>query len=231
MTRHERTTHVDGNTLKSARRVGPRMINVSILKSGDQKEWDRYIDNHPEGCVFQTSEWRDVVYLTYGHQPFYLVAKRDGEICGVLPLFLVDSRLFGRVLATSLYASSGAVCADDEESSRALVRRAIELSRELNVRYMELKSSKISAVEDLKRHTDYVNYYVHLQEPDIMWNTQLGRNARNKVRQSGKFGLSLERGHGLLDVFYEVLAINMRRLGTPVHSKLLYHNILNIMIK
>ena len=204
------------------------MIKVSIVKNGDLKEWDRYVENHPEGCVFQTSTWRDVVHLTYGHQPFYLTAERDSKVCGVLPLFLIDSFLFGRVLATCPYASMGAICADDEESSRALVQKAVELARELKVRYTELKSTKITTSEELQRHTDYVNYYIPLHEPDVMWNTQFEKNAKKKVRQAEKLGLTLARGHHLLDAFYHMLALNMRRLGTPVHSRLYYQNILNL---
>lgn len=202
------------------------MIKVSIVDDSDLKEWDSYIDNHPEGCVFQTSAWRNVVNLTYGHQPFYLMAKQDSQICGVLPLFYINSRLFGRVLATSPYASLGAICADSGEKARLLVEKAIHLARELQVSYLELKSSHITQHEGLQCQTDYVNYHMPLDEPEILWRHRLKKDTREAIRHAERLGLTKEQGNHLLDSFYRIMTVSMRRLGTPVHSKTFYHNIL-----
>lgn len=205
---------------------GPVLIRVSIVENDDLKEWDDYVNANPDSCVFQTSKWRRVVESTYGHQPFYLMAKQGSEVCGVLPLFLINSRLFGRVLATSPYASSGALCADSKEATHALLEKAITLAREHEVSYLELKSRSITEYDGLQYHTDYVNYYMPLDEPQILWCSRLKKNTRKSVKHSEKFGLTLEKGHHLLDAFYKIMAVSMRRLGTPVHSKSFYHNIL-----
>lgn len=201
-------------------------MEISLAENADLKEWDDYIHAHSEGCVFQTSAWRHVVESTYGHRPFYLMAKRGSEICGVLPLFLIKSRLFGRVLATCPYASSGAICADSEEANHELVDKAIQLAREHEVSYLELKSRGMTQHTGLQQNTDYVNYYLPLGEPEILWRSRLKSRTRETVRQAEKFGLTKEQGHHLLDAFYQIMAVSMRRLGSPFHSKSLYHNIL-----
>jgi len=201
-------------------------MKILLAENGDLKEWDEYIYSHPEGCVFQTSAWRRVIESTYGHRPFYIMAKQGSEIRGVLPVFLLNGHLFGRVMATSPYASSGAICADDDEAAHALVEKAIQLAREHEVSYLELKSSNLTKCTELQHHTDYLNYYMPIEEPQIMWRSRLKKKTRESVRRSERYGLILEKGHHLLDAFYQVMVVSMRRLGTPVHSKSLYQNIL-----
>lgn len=201
-------------------------MKIVLAEDTNSKEWDDYLNAHADSCVFQTFAWRKVVTSTYGHQPFYLMAKQGSQVCGVLPLFLMKSRLFGRVLATSPYASSGAICADSKEVAHGLVERAIQLAREHEISYVELKNHSTTEHDGLQHHTDYMNYYVPLDKPEIMWRSRLKKSTREAVRQSERFGLIKEQGHHLLDIFYQIMAASMHRLGTPIHSKPFYHNIL-----
>jgi len=201
-------------------------MKIVLAEDGDSKAWDDYIYAHPDGCVFQATAWRDVVESTYSHRPFYLIAKQDSEIRGVLPIFLFVSRLFGRVMATTPYASSGAICANDDETAHELVRKAIEIARENGVKYLELKSRSMTKCTGLQRHTDYSNYSMPIDEPQVMWRSRLKKKTRESVKHSEKFGLTFEKGPQLLDDFYKVMVASMRRLGTPVHSKAFYQNIM-----
>jgi len=201
-------------------------MEVVLAQQDDLKNWDGYLDAHPDGCAFQTSTWQQAVVSAYGHRVFYLMARRDHKICGVLPLIFMNNRFFPRVLATSPYASFGAICADGEEEARGLIEKAIELSYELRASYLELKSVRENRHERLIRHTDYVTYRLALNHPDQMWSNTLAGRARTGLRKAESFQLTCSRGHHLLDVFYDIMADNMRRLGTPIHSKAFYQNIL-----
>ncbi len=201
-------------------------MRVDLVQQDHLKEWDDYIEAHPEGCVFQTSAWQQAVVSAYGHQVFYLMAERDHKICGVLPLVLIKSPFFPRVLTTSPYASFGGICADGEEEAHALVEKAIDLSRESRVNYLELKNTRETRHERLSSHMDYVTYRLSLGSPERMWADTLTGRARTGLRKAETFRLTYSRGHALLDLFYNIMADNMRRLGTPIHSKSLYRNIL-----
>ncbi len=62
------------------------------------------------------------LFTPYGHKPRYLVAKGDdGGIARVLPMFLLESRVFGRKLVSVPFAPYGVVCVDDAGPRRALV--------------------------------------------------------------------------------------------------------------
>lgn len=58
---------------------------------------------------------------TYNHKPLYLIAKENGVIKGVLPLFLMRSVIFGKKLVSVPFAPYGGVCADSETVEKALI--------------------------------------------------------------------------------------------------------------
>ena len=62
---------------------------------------------------------------TYKHKLVYLVAKEEGELKGVLPLFLMKSFIFGKKLVSVPFALYGYVCADNETVEHALAIKLI----------------------------------------------------------------------------------------------------------
>jgi FemAB-related protein (PEP-CTERM system-associated) len=199
-----------------------RDIKVSLAGERDTKTWDEYVGAHPDSFFCQTTAWREVVESAYGHRPYYLMAWEGTTLRGVLPLFLIQSRLFGRMLASGPFSSAGAICADDDAASTALVEQAIEISRERRVEYLELKSVRSTPCQSLVRYTDYLNYWLRLSTLDTLWKSSLDKDTRAAIRQAERFGLTTEQGQHCVDDFYGIVANNMRRLGTPVHSRQFY---------
>ena len=69
-----------------------------------------------------------MVKKTYKHKPIYLVAKENGEIKGVLPLFLMRSVIFGKKLVSVPFAPYGGACADDGIAEKMLIEEAIRIT-------------------------------------------------------------------------------------------------------
>jgi FemAB-related protein (PEP-CTERM system-associated) len=154
------------------------------------------------------------------------MALNGTQVRGVLPLFIIKRGILAPIIASCPYASSGAICADDDESARTLLDKATAIAREQGARYLELKSRRPTPCATLVTDTEYSNYFVAIEEPDAMWRNTVKKKTRTSVTRSQKNGLKLVMGHDLLDVFYEVMVVSMRRLGTPVHAKAFYSNIL-----
>jgi FemAB-related protein (PEP-CTERM system-associated) len=57
-----------------------------------------------------------------------------------------------------------------------------------------------------------------------LWNA-VGGKVRNQVRKAQRAGLSVRWGVDQVDVLYDVYAANMGRLGTPVHGRRFFHEI------
>jgi len=75
-----------------------------------------------------------VVEKTYNHKPLYPIAKENGEIKGVLPLFLMKSIIFDEKKLVSVpFAPYGGVCADSETVKNALIEKAKRIISELDM--------------------------------------------------------------------------------------------------
>lgn len=75
-------------------------------------------------------------FRTFHH---YLVARRGGAVCGVLPLALVSSLLFGKSLVSVPFGVYGGYLADDDDAARALLVRAKEIGERAGVKYVEIR--------------------------------------------------------------------------------------------
>jgi FemAB-related protein (PEP-CTERM system-associated) len=164
-------------------------------------------------------------------QPAYIIEARAGdEIIGMLPLILMRSILFGRFLVSLPYASWAGAVAEHEGIGHRLVDRAIELTSELDARFLELRHLRPIPYPGL---TDGVADKVLMRlalagEPGDNWKL-LKSEVRTQVRKAAKNDLVVGwGGRKLLDDFYVVLANNMRDLGTPVYPKALFRSILDL---
>ena len=95
----------------------------------DGQAWDEYVSATPDGTVCHLYGWRQVIEQAYSHRTFYLAATTNGVICGVLPLVLIKSRLFGRHLVSMPFMDYGGVVTQEGTGVRnALVAAAHKLA-------------------------------------------------------------------------------------------------------
>ena len=164
-------------------------------------------------------------------QKAYLIEARSGDaILGVLPLVFLNTLLFGRVVASLPYFSWAGAMAHDADVRRGLVDQAVKLTDDLDAKYLELR--QLQAVDHpalVEGQTDKVLLRVPLSDdPDVNWK-KLKSEVRTQVRKATKNGLEMVWGREeLLDEFYTIFARNMRDLGTPVYSRKLFANFLEM---
>lgn len=188
----------------------------------DPGEWDRYVSGHRHATADHLSGWRTVFEQALGHRTRYLVARRAGAVCGVLPLVLFRSRIFGRSVISVPFLNYGGILADDAETGRALVEAATEIARAFGGSHLELRHVDRQCPElPVRRHK--VAMTLALPESgEALW-ARVDRKVRNQVRKAQKEGLAPVSGGGeLLGEFYAVFARNMRDLGTPVYPRALF---------
>lgn len=175
--------------------------------------------------------WLDVLREAMGHHPIALVARDcpDGPIRGYLPLALVKSRLFGRHLVSLPYLNRAGVVAKDPATRAALIDTAVELADQHEVNYLELRHHTVTPEHAALTHskTDKARMVLDLPaDHEALWKS-LDAKVRNQVRKGEKAGLSIRWGSlDALEAFYEVFAVNMRDLGTPVYPRDLFASIL-----
>ncbi|SHG03288.1 FemAB-related protein, PEP-CTERM system-associated [Desulfacinum infernum DSM 9756] len=206
------------------------MLKIRKITESDRAAWDAYVASHPGGTPFHTTAWKRAVEASFGHRSSYLVAEdfhRTGQtpsVVGVLPLFEMRSRLFGHYFLSVPFAETGGALADSPEVERALIDHAAELSAERKASYLELRNRR--PVDGLPTKDLYVSFRKEMS-PDPDENLKaIPRKSRRMVRVGMKAGLRSETGRHLLDTFYEILAANYHRLGTPVFPRRLFANFL-----
>ncbi len=191
--------------------------------------WDEFVSISPAATVSHLYRWRRVVSETYGHKSFYLIARREGELAGILPLVHVKSRLFGNVLSSMPFLDTGGIAAIDVEVARCLLDRALLLKKECGAESMELRYQDVPPVNEGKERRDKVSLTLDISSgPETLWKS-FSAKVRNQVRKAQKSGLSTRSGGAeLLEEFYRPFAINMRDLGSPVHHPSFFKNIFSV---
>lgn len=172
--------------------------------------------------------WLSVLRDGLGHRPCALEASAEGHTCGVLPLCLVKSLLFGRFLVSLPYLNSNGVCAAHPDVQSRLIDRAVALAAEWNVKHLELRHETPIVHRAL---TGAIDSKVHMRLAlpatiDALWRG-FDPKVRNQIRKGEKSHFAVAWGGlDLLDPFYAVLSRNMRDLGTPIYSPKLFRAIL-----
>ena len=204
-------------------------MKITELEREEEKAWDSYILNSNSSTFYLQIGWRNVVEKTYKHKPIYLIAKEQGEIKGVLPLFLMRSMIFGKKLVSVPFAPYGGVCADNKAIENALIDEAKRMTKECGADYLELRCLNENGIGlglGLAANNSYITFILNLsQDPNIVWKG-FNNKVRNAIRKALKSNLEIRSDNNIGD-FYRLYTKNMRDLGTPPHSYAFLKNLLH----
>jgi FemAB-related protein (PEP-CTERM system-associated) len=143
-----------------------------------------------------------------------------------LPLFKIKSVLFGNYLISIPFAESGGILADNFEIESALQSHGMEIAREMNVDYLELRNNR--PIQGLYTKDLYFNFSREIfPTPDENLNA-IPRKSRAAVRKGIKEGLVSQFGKQGFDDFYEIMARSYHNLGTPVFKKGFFRKFLEV---
>lgn len=205
-----------------------RKPNMKIIHYTNdyKKRWNDFVKNSPEGSLYHLTGWRNVIEKSYSHKSYYLLAEEGGKLKGILPLFLVKSWLFGSSLVSLPFVDSAGLCSQGDQLEKALLEEACKIASDEGVDYLELRQKNACNL-NLQTKTNKVTLSLDLDDdPQKLWK-KLPSERRNRIRKTEKLGLSVEfAGKEALDCFYRIFAVNMRDLGSPVHSRSFFKNIL-----
>ena len=189
-------------------------MTVQELDQANSAAWDDFVRAAPGGLPLQLCGWQQVMQKTYGYRTRYLMAQIGDEIRGVLPLFVVPSRLTGKRLMTM----PGGLCALDEETAVQLLNRAEQIADDERLRSVVIQDSREIWSEDWQAQSDHVFWLLPLPDTEEALWSQLDGNIRRQVRIARKNGLHAEvdRRGSLLPSFYKMFSHFTHQAGTPV---------------
>jgi serine/alanine adding enzyme len=201
---------------------------TELDKEGDL--WEAYIRRSPQASFYHRLGWRDVIRRSFGHRPWYLIAREDAEICGALPLVEMRSALFGHFLVSLPFLNYGGILAETPEAERQLACAAVELAKRRGASHIELRQafpfSEPLEGWTLRQHKASLTISL-TADPKPLWDG-LSSRLRGKVRKAEKNqAVFTVGGREDLDAFYSLYALNMRDLGTPVYARAFFENVLD----
>lgn len=203
-------------------------MRVRECGQSERNTWDDFVRRCPTATLFHRFAWRDVIADTMRHRPVYLLAEDDTGCRGVLPLFVLRTGLFGTMAVSMPFLNYGGVAADDDLAARALLDEAKKRGREAGCKYVEFRHRfRPAAADDLPTSELKVTSILDLTPgADVIWNTGLHQNVRNKIRKAQKHGVVFKEGKDQLDAFCRVFAIGQRQHGTPVLPRAFFARLL-----
>ena len=192
---------------------------IEELDPAAAQEWDAYVASKADANCYHLHGWRAVGERGYGLRAPFLAARARprGELLGVLPLFFVEGALSRGYATTGLFGAYGRVLCESEEIGRALVEEASRRAARAG-----LGSLRCKALGDEPCAPGFtpLPHWVVATLPlpataDQAWDGLRGK-VRNCIRKARRFGFEVQDGE--VAGFYDVLAENMHRKGSPIYG-------------
>ncbi len=193
-------------------------MRIEPLEKGREKAWDDFVASHADATFFHRVGWRDVISRATGHREAYRLALEGKRVVGILPLFFLNTRVFGKMAVSLPFLNVGGIVAESPDIEQLLADEAKEAARGFGCRYVELRQ-RHSLKLDFPVSDKKVTSVISLEGGSEGVFARLHQNVRNKIRKSEKAGLEIKSGPEFLDDFYRVYSRNLRDLGTPVLSR------------
>ncbi|MGA2482964.1 MAG: FemAB family XrtA/PEP-CTERM system-associated protein [Candidatus Acidiferrales bacterium] len=202
-------------------------VRVIPFQESAAPAWDSFVLADPKGTFFHQIAWKRVMEKTYGYRPLYYYSERGGRITGIAPVFLVASWITGRCLISLPFAVYGGICAEDAETEQALLKHMEQLAAELRVEYLELRNRDGGLVAGYHPNPRYATFTIPLDADTDALYRALPKDIRYMIRRAEKAGLTARHGLDQQDVFYDLMTVNLRRLGTPAFPRSLFENLIH----
>jgi FemAB-related protein (PEP-CTERM system-associated) len=192
-------------------------LRVRLAEASDLARWDAFVERCPEATFFHRAGWKEVLESVFRHRSFYLLAERDADVVGVLPLAQVKSLLFGHALVSLPFCVYGGVAATEASAVPALHAAARELAERLGADHLELRD-RIAREPDWPQQDLYVTFRKEIL-PGVEANMlAIPRKQRAMVRKGIQRGLASKIDESI-DRFFALYADNVHRHGTPALPK------------
>lgn len=190
-------------------------LEIRQSTPADDVRRDAFTTRHPKGTFFHQSGWGRVVAQVFGHPSVDLLAFREDELVGVLPLVMIRG-LFGRKNLVSVpYGVYGGPLATDSEAEQALVAQAVRMADENRVGHLELRYLQDPGPE-LVGNELYWTFIRDLPEDPEEVLGRMPKKARAEARKARtRHGLELSEGVWYVDDLYRLFLRNKHALGSP----------------
>lgn len=207
-------------------------MQVRPARNSDRPGWDGFVTGRPDALPYQLWAWGEAVARAYGWKPARFMALENNRVVGILAAVCLRRPLGRRTWVCLPYCDVGEALAESEAAAGALYGAAAKEAQAQGVRRLEVRRTHGAGLHGLAgKPTATTSGKVRMVLPlpasaAALWSS-FPSKLRSQVRKAEKNGLAFRWGGGPeLDAFYQVFARNMRDLGSPVHSRRWFREVL-----
>jgi len=203
-------------------------LQIRQTTPSDKARWNQYVQAHPQATAYQNFAWVESVEQAYGHPNISLIALDHDQVVGVLPITKMQIPLSGNFLCALPFCDVGHALADNDQITAALLEQLKNLGNSSGAKHIEYRDTCSPIADSPTMTSELQGKKVRMLLPLPETSEQLLKGFKSKlrsqIRKAEKNGLTYQVGNSteLLDHFYHVFIYNMRKLGSPVHSKAWY---------
>ncbi len=199
---------------------------IHCQSSEDARQWDEFVGRHPGSTAYHRWNWKHVLEKAFNWPTFYLMARENDRVRGILPLAWQKSWIFRGCVSSLPILSAGGAVAETARAGEELLWEAKRITRRVEAEFLELRY-RDEPVDHMQVKNDKVTVVRPLlPDREKMW-AGLDSKVRTSIRKAIKVGMTAEfAGAEFLDEFYALFCENMRDLGTPVYGRSLFREIL-----
>lgn len=202
-------------------------MKVEVLTPATDDAYERHLARHDGALLYQSPRYRDFLVELLGCRASYLVAVKDGEIAGSLPLQYLDTPE-GRVYnSLPYYGSNGGVLADGPEAEAALVAEYNALARAPGTLAATVIGNPLGAPHPegiVREVTDYrigqiTTLPAGAADPWSELMAAVDPSARRNVRKAHGEGITVEADAGAVDALRRMHHENLTAIGGAPKSE------------
>jgi len=191
-------------------------------------QWDEYVLNNQYASIYHLYAWGSFFKHIYKFKPLNLVVYDGNDIVGITPLILMRDHLMKKIMVSLPYFCVGGILSDNSLVEQLILQKIKELTISYKCSYALSRNEQINNESDY----DYIDkqkstFVLPLEADSEKVFSRLERQVRRRIRKGYKSGCEIDVSKKYLDDFYDIYRTNMRLLGSPVHKKLFYSEILN----
>lgn len=203
------------------------MMRVEVFKESRDK-WNAYVLGNPEGSIYHLYEWGTFFEDFYGFKTLKLAVYDGDDIRAIAELVVMKNYTMKSIVVSLPYFCVGGILSDSPQAEQIISEKIQELTVVHKYGYTLLRNNHVhdemaydyvdkrKATFILSLNSDYENVFNGFE-----------RQIRRRIRKGYKSGCEIDISKDYLDDFYDIYRTNMRRLGSPVHKRSFYSEILD----
>lgn len=190
-------------------------MRIVCANAANREAWDAFVLGHPAAGPYHSFAWLEAVRGAYGFEQASLLARRDGQVVGVLPLVRMPMPGRRARLVSLPYCDYGGPLAEDEQTCARLLEHALDAAGQQGLGGVVVRRHGPGNPASGK-----VLMRLALPQGSEALLRSFPAKLRSQIRKPGRDGLvTVSGGEEMVGEFYAVVARNMRDLGSPAHSQ------------